>query len=72
MDDSVGIHIHFFLSARMKYERVCEHVIVLDACYTIKRPTTMSLAKTRQNKETNKNQLFCPMNKADKEGAGSR
>jgi len=32
--------------ARMKCERVCEHVIVLDVCYTIKRPTTMCLAKT--------------------------
>ena len=29
----------------MKYEWVCEHVIVLDACYTIKCPTTMWLAK---------------------------
>ena len=27
-----------------------EHVIVLDVCYTIKRPTTMCLAKQKQNK----------------------
>ena len=28
----------------MRYEWLCEHVIVLDVCYTIKRPTTMCLA----------------------------
>ena len=26
----------------------CEHVIVVDVCCTIKRPTTMCLAKTKQ------------------------
>ena len=31
----------------------CEHVIVLDVCCTIKRPTTMCLAKNNNNK-TNK------------------
>ena len=29
----------------------CEHVIVLDVCFTIKRPTTMCLAK-KKKKET--------------------
>ena len=27
----------------MKYELVCEHVIILDVCKTIKRPTKMCL-----------------------------
>ena len=32
----------------------CEHVIVLDVCCTIKRPTTMCLAKKRKKKRKEK------------------
>ena len=32
----------------------CEHVILLDVCCTIKRPTTMCLAKTNLKKIKNK------------------
>ena len=38
----------------MKYERVCGHVILLDVCYTIKRPTTMCFAKTIPQKSPKK------------------
>ena len=54
MDDSVSIRNHSLKKVenkeeegfinRFKYEWVCEHVIVWDACYTIKCPTTMRLA----------------------------
>ena len=47
MDDSVSIRNHSLKKVenkeeegfinRFKYEWVCEHVIVLDVCYTIKR-----------------------------------
>ena len=30
---------------------MCEHVIVLDVCYTIKCPTTLYLAKTKRKKK---------------------
>ena len=29
----------------------CEQVVVLDVCFTIKRPTTMCLAKKRKKKK---------------------
>ena len=32
----------------------CEHVIVLDVCCTIERPTTMCLAKTTTTKQQQK------------------
>ena len=59
MDHSVSIRIVFvvvlfcfvLLLFRMKYERMYERVIVLDACYTIKRPTTMFLAKQQQQQQ---------------------
>ena len=41
---------------RMKYEWVCKHVIVLDVCYTIKRPTMMCLAK---KKSTHTKKIGC-------------
>ena len=36
----------------MKYEGKCERVIVLDACYTIRRPRTKCLAKTKTKTKT--------------------
>ena len=48
MDHSVSIRIFYFIF-RVKYERKCERVIVLDACYTIKRPTTICLEKKKKS-----------------------
>ena len=50
---NIPTHDFFFLS-RKKYEGVCERVIVLDACYTIKRPTTMCVAKKERKKKRKK------------------
>ena len=43
-----------FFYSRKKYEWVCERVIVLAACYTNKRPTTMWLAKKKKKKKKKK------------------
>ena len=35
----------------------CEHVIVVDVCFTIKRPTTMCLAKKKKKKKKEKKKV---------------
>ena len=41
----------FFSLSRMKYEWVCEHVVVLDACYTKKIPPNDVLVKKKKKKK---------------------
>ena len=55
----------FFSLSRMKYEWVCEHVVVVDACYTKKYPPTMCLSKKEEEKKA---ELFLHWWRANQQG----